>query len=343
MSDATEEKEGNCSNSDCRVSETGQCFEGLELEACPHFGFPEETEDTVERDDTEPVGMEEAIELPSATVLSYEGASRVLRKSDSRVIAVLGPTDSGKTSLIAGVYELFQRGAVGNIRFSGSQTLHGFEEISHDARSASRRNTPDAVRTPVGTVAFYHLELGRENETISVLLADRSGEEYRSAADDIGVVEEFEEIGRSDSVSILIDGEKLLSGDRHNMVSELKMMLQAIKDGNGLVNNVSLAVVLTKLDAVESSDERDRGMEAFERLVREIRKLFGDNFAAIEVFRVAASPKTGGAAKGEGLDELLAFWMVNRRLVATRIGKEVMPSRAFGGLRMQEPGDDDVS
>ena len=343
MSGAIEQKDVSCSNTDCRVSETGQCFEGLKLEDCLHFGIAEETEDTEAQDETEPVGMEEAIELPSATVLSYESASRILKISDSRVIAVLGPTESGKTSLIAGVYELFQRGSVGPIRFSGGETLHAFEEISHDARAESRRDAPHAVRTPVGTLAFYHLELVQENQAIAVLLADRSGEEYQSAVDDIGMVEGFAEIGRADSVSILVDGEKLLSSDRHNMASELKMMLQALKDGNGLVNQVPLAVVLTKLDAVKSSDERDRGLEALERLVGEIRRLFGECFAAIEVFLVAASPKTGGAVKGEGLDELLAFWIGGRRLVPSAIGKNVVPSRAFGGLRLQEPGDADES
>ena len=38
MSEVVESPEGSCSNPDCRVSETAQCLEGLELDACPHFG-----------------------------------------------------------------------------------------------------------------------------------------------------------------------------------------------------------------------------------------------------------------------------------------------------------------
>ena len=343
MSEVPEWQDGICSNPDCRVSETTQCLEGLELEVCPHFGAAGEEEDAKEQDDQEPVWTEDTIQLPTATVLNHEEASRVLRSRDARVVAVLGPTESGKTSLIAGVYEIFQRGAVGDIHFSRSETLHAFEQICHDARSASRRNRPVVIRTPVGTVAFYHLELARENQPISLLLADRSGEEYRSAADDVGLVEGFSEIGRADSVSILVDGVKLLSGARHNMRSELKMMLQALKDGNVLINDFSLGVVLTKLDEVESSDQRNSGVRVFDGLVEEVKRLFGDSFVSIEVFRVAASPKTTGAEKGEGLDELLAFWMRNRRVAPTDRDKEVVPSRAFGRLRVREPEETDDS
>ena len=340
MSEVAEVHEGTCSNPECRVTETRQCFEGLPFDACPHFGRVGASEGREKEDAVEVVAGKDTIGLLPATVLSYEGASRVLRSKDARVVTVLGPTESGKTSLIAGVYEIFQRGKVGTICFSRSETLHAFEQICHDARSASRRNEPHAVRTPVGTVAFYHLELACGDQPMSVLLADRSGEEYRSAADDVGVVEGFTEIARADSVSILVDGEKLLSGARHNMGSEVKMMLQALKDGNGLINDISLAIVLTKLDAVETSDKREVGVRAFDRLVEEIKRLFGGSFEAIEVFRVAASPKTAGACKGEGLDDLLAFWMSNRRLVPTDGGEEVVPRRAFGRIRIQEPEAD---
>ena len=343
MSEVAQGKEGTCSNSDCRVSETGECFEGLGLDDCPHFGIVDEIDEIERQDGADPETTDDTIRLPSAAVLSFEGASRVLRSKGARVVTILGPTESGKTSLVAGVYEIFQRGEVRNIRFSRSETLHAFEQICHEARSASRQNTPHVVRTPVGAVAFYHLELTREDQLISLLIADRSGEEYSSAADDVSVVEGFIEIDRADSVSILIDGEKLLCGARHNLSSELKLMLQALKDGNGLANKLSLAVVLTKLDAVESSEERDRGMQGFERLVGEIKRLFGDSFAAIEEFRVAASPKMSGAEKGEGLDELLAFWMSNRRVVPTEGEKELIPSRAFGRLRVQEAEGDDGS
>ena len=337
-------QKGTCTNSDCRVSDTGQCFEGLDLMACPHFGSSNEVEKPKKQDHSNSDETEGGVRLPPGTALSCDGASKVLsRSTEARVVAIIGSPDSGKTSLIAGVYELFQRGAVGDIRFSRSETHCSFEQICHDARSVSRRNQPHAVRTRVGEVTFFHLEIACGNQPISILLADRSGEEYRSATDDIVVVEEFVEIARADSISILVDGEKLLNSARHNMMSELKMLLQALKDGNGLINSLSLGIVLTKLDAVLSSNQSDDGMRIFENVVKEITNRFGDSFAKIKVFEVAASPKEPCAAKGTGLDELLTFWMSRRRTVRTNCENSIVPSRAFGRLRMQAQEDNDES
>ena len=76
--------------------------------------------------------------------------------------------------------------------------------------------------------------------------------------------------------------------------------------------------------------------EDLNRFVAELKEIFGRKFSAIEVFFVAASPKTTGAPKGEGLDELLTFWINSRRVVLSDEGKEVVPARAFGKLRVKE-------
>ena len=277
--------------------------------------------------------VDEHIRLRSGGALGNRNASDVLKGKGARVIVIVGPTASGKTSLIAGVYDLFQIGEVGTFAFCGSRTLPAFERICHDTRSVSRRRTPDTVRTPIGAVSFYHLELINactEGRGVSLLLADRAGEEYLSSMDDVTNVQNFDELYRADSVSILVDGEKILDRARHNLVNEVKMVLQGIRDGGGLSNLVPLAIVLTKLDAVESSEHRDRGWAAFHRLVRDIRMIFGDAVAKIDVFHVAASPKTQGAVKGAGMDDLITFWMENRRPTRPTMRDPVRSSRAFG-------------
>lgn len=286
----------------------------------------------------------ESIRLWSGGVLDNRNASDVLRNRGGRVIAIVGPTESGKTSLIAGVYDLFQIGEVGTIRFRGSRTLPAFERICHHTRSVSRRRTPDTTRTPIGAVSFFHLELvdgSTGGHGVSLLLADRAGEEYRSAMDDIRNVYDFNELFRADSVSILVDGEKILGSGRYNLVNDIKMILQGLQEGGGLSNGVPLAVVLTKLDAVESSEHRDRGRTTFRRLVGDIQRLFRDSVATIDVFYVAASPKTDGAAKGTGLKNLITFWMENRRSISPVSQDPVDFSRAFGRFGSFGLGEDD--
>ena len=148
-----------CANPDCRVVETGRCVEGFELSACSHYGRKlEETSETGRGSEKKP-SAPSYIVLPGADTLPLAEASSLLRRGDARVIAIIGPRDAGKTSLIASLYELFQEGPVSEIGYAQSQTLHAFERACHDARAASRRTTPHTYRTSRGEVQFYHLDL----------------------------------------------------------------------------------------------------------------------------------------------------------------------------------------
>jgi len=77
------------------------------------------------------------IKLPSADRLSPVGRHQaVCGVVISCVVAIIGPTDAGKTSLIASLYDLLQEGPVAGIGFARSLTLHAFEQACHDARAA---------------------------------------------------------------------------------------------------------------------------------------------------------------------------------------------------------------
>lgn len=325
--------ETSCSNPDCRVAETGRCIEGLELDTCPHFG--REVEDD---DQTEPLVRETGVggvPLPSAAALTIVEAAEVLRQESSRVIAILGPRDSGKSSLIAGLYDCFQEGAVGEIEFSRSRTLHAFEQACHDARTASRRSVPHMSRTPRGEVSFYHLEIGGGPlvSRLALLLADRAGEEYREAGDDITVADKFAEVARADTLTVLVDGERLLNGSRHNLRSDIMMMLQGLHDANILQFSGRLALVLTKLDAVQASNNAERAFGDFARLLEEVRRIFGGTLTLVQPFRIAASPQNTGTPRGTGLAALLQFWLGQNDVA---LAKPVEPSRrkrAFARLR----------
>ncbi|WP_413038547.1 TRAFAC clade GTPase domain-containing protein, partial [Pseudomonas coronafaciens] len=129
-----------CANPECRVAETGRCVEGLVVDACSHYGAEADDQGDGNPDVIE-VELEDegvyGVSLPHAESLDLEEGSQALRASNARVIAVIGPSDSGKTSLIAGLYDLFQSGLVGKVKFARSKTLHAFERLCHDARAVS--------------------------------------------------------------------------------------------------------------------------------------------------------------------------------------------------------------
>ncbi|MDE0434385.1 MAG: hypothetical protein OXH92_10290, partial [Bryobacterales bacterium] len=207
---------------------------------------------------------------------------------------------------------LFQVGPVAKIRFARSQTLHAFEQTCHDARAASRRAEPHTYRTPRGEVRFYHLDLGGAplGHRLAIVLGDRAGEEYQGAADDASIAMAFPEVRRADSLTVLVDGNRLIdSGARHNLRSEILMMLQGLVDGGAVQAGQRLALVLTKIDVVNKSPHMARAEKNFISLKERIQQLFDHVFFVIQPFKIAAAPKTNAVPRGTGVPELLTFWL----------------------------------
>ncbi|MGA2987746.1 MAG: hypothetical protein ABSG32_28490 [Terriglobia bacterium] len=335
---ATDSTVLHCSNDQCRVSETGKCIEGLPLDSCPHLHRSEAASDAAASLlSNKTTSLPEPLQLPSGARLSAEDASAVLRAGEARVLAIIAPADAGKTSLIASLFGLFQNGPVGEFHFAGSRTLYAFEQACHHARAASGRAKPDTLRTPIGPVKFYHLGVGTAppSPVLDLLLADRSGEAYRSAADDPSVAGEFVEVHRADSITVLLDGERLLDvGARHNLRSEIEMMLQGLIDGDAIGKCQRIALVLTKLDLIQTSPDLDRQRTEndFCMMVSSVRNVVGHMVSGIVPFRVAASPATDVLPRGHGVADLLKFWTAPSTSIARPASNSAKSSRAMARL-----------
>lgn len=334
-----------CANRDCRVADTGRCIEGIPvLTDCPHYGkepapLPPPVPD-------QPFQLKpEAVDLPRAQTLTVTEANTLIRQRPSRLVAIVGPHDAGKTSLISGLYDLFQSGKVGECMFGGSLTIQSFERACHGSRRASNRTEPFTDRTERGEVRFYHLNVvpGANQSAAALLLGDRAGEEYFETRNEIDAAATFPELMHADTLTILVDGEKLINSvTRHDLRADVQLTLQAFLEGGIPSTLQRLALVLTKVDAVRRSGTADRALADFQGLTTLIESKFGSNFAEVESFAVAASPKFDVARRGEGLPELLAYWLrVPRRQTPARLKYQVfkLEARQFARLtpKHQEP------
>jgi hypothetical protein len=298
-----------CANPACTAGSTGKCLEGLALEACPYYGKTTKTEESHEG---EVDRAERSRPLSSGERLDIAEANSTLRHEISRVVTIVGMVGAGKTSLIASVYDLFQTGSVDGIGFAGSKTLVAFERACHHARLVAGRFSPEEMpRTTLSEPAFFHIKVRPEaREAISILVSDRAGEYYRLAADDPTSATKLIELARADIVTVLVDGGRLLdNGDRHNVKSETELMLQGLIDGDVFKPNLSVALVLTKLDEVKVSKDRERAEADFDELYARLKRLFGKNFSKISSFQIAASPRHENLARGHGVPALLRFWV----------------------------------
>jgi hypothetical protein len=297
-----------CSNADCEVSKTGKCVEGLETSKCPHFGklaAPPEPSDEDE--------IQKAIDtvpLPSGARLTISQVNPIRRAHFSRIIAIIGPYKCGKTSLIASLYDLFQRGSTTEgFSFVRSDTLHAFERACHHARAVSQRKVPETDRTPRGEVEFFHLGMAHNGAQIDLILGDRAGEEYLNAADNPTDNANFIETRRADTITLLVDGSSLLDDTkRHGVLTDSVMIIQALIDGGAVATNQRMALVLTKLDEVQASGKQTRALRDFDRIRDKLKELFGDCFLSLETFMVASSPITDVLPRGHNVTHLLAFW-----------------------------------
>jgi hypothetical protein len=333
-----------CANPDCRVAEDGKCVEGFEIDSCPHYGHAAGAIDDWGVGE-EVSAVTTVLALPSADTLTPSEVGHVLRAGDARIIAIIGPTDAGKTSLIASLYDLFQEAPIDGVEFARSLSLHAFERACHDARAASRRSTPHMNRTPRGEVRFYHLDIGggAAGDGLTLALGDRAGEEYREAADNPSVTPAFPEIRRADSLTLLVDGERLVDpGARHNLRADLIMIVQGLIDGGALTGGQRLALVLTKLDVVQLSSENSRAKTDFSHLFGDFRRLFGNIFSTIQAFEIAASPKSDAVPRGTGIPAMLLFWLTPAKPAPTRVPRRPAFRRLFARLRPLDELEEDA-
>lgn len=335
---AEEEKgTGQCDNPDCKVAQDGRCIEGQDLAACTHYG---KALVIVERPkSTTAIKPAPGVRLPGAEALTRGEAQVLLRNQPCNVIALVGPFDSGKTSLIAGAYDLFQYGPVGGFTFAGSSTLSSFELACHDTRRESKRKKPKMERTQTGDATYFHLDLVAAgcHDKRAALLANRSGEDYMDAQSDPTLANDFVELHRADVLNVLADGERLLDlGLRHQVRDDICVTLRAFQEAGATRPWQRLAVVLTKLDAVLKDEAKtERALQFFEGIVRDVSDQFSEHFIEIQSFRVAASPHSAKAARGTGMVELLRYWMSDPACLQPETAPAVIPiaSRSFGRLR----------
>lgn len=321
-----------CRLSACQLTQTGKCLEGFEdATTCPNFVG------SAGSDQSEPSSADESapeasvspgpFRFPSAQALPVEATHRVMRRSMARVIVCAGEYASGKTTLLASLYDAFQDGAVADLCFAWSDTLQGFERRCHSARAESGLTEPKTERTKPGEgLRFLHLRTWNcctEEET-DLLLGDMSGELYRNMRDSSDECAKYAFMRRADQFVVLLDGDKLHRGLHAQAFASCNDLVRALLDAGILGSQSVLSFVTTKWDLLQ-------GDSAQEGRVSELERRFTGTFRSrvrdIAVARVAARPKTGDTPIG--LLNLLHRWIS----VSNPLPKEsfvvTSPARAF--------------
>ena len=314
-----------CANEACEYAVTGKCVEGNAVDECPHLVSGDqangEVVDEVEIGTDSSVGGQTSIYyLNSGDALSVAEGSAMLKSRRASVVALVGQAEAGKTSLIGEVYDAFQYGQYETLCFAGSRTLIAFEKICHKIRGTSRGSDLFEERTDLTPYpVLFHLLVAREKGKVQdILIADRSGETYRDMLDKPSLAAGCIELRRASVLNLLVDGARLTEPpERASVITECQQIMQTLAYSSLLEGCSRVNVVLTKLDAVDGSPEKERSHSAFETIVNRVNSIMPGGSEKLGVYKVAARPHNELYDKGFGVEALLNDWL-DDAFIATR-------------------------
>jgi len=342
-SESSEQEVVGCAREDCTVVEDGKCLEGLSLEECPHVNFkaksptssnghePRSPEGASHSSKESVAGKEKArdverggVNLHDGTSLSLSETRTITTSALARIVVLAGMAESGKTTLLACLSEMYQRGPYAGHVFAGSRTLPAFEKRCHLARVRSNREEADTPRTPRDEGAkFVHLRLREKNLSSppqEVLLSDIHGELFQSVRDSSTEAQRLEFLNRTDHFALLVDGAKLLDpAQRASAQAGARGILRRLIDEKLLGTASFVDVLFTKWDLIKDAGESER--EKAKEMARRIRAGFNDKFSddveRLRFFQVAARPEPGSdIEQGYGIEDLFRSWIEDTPLLS---------------------------
>jgi hypothetical protein len=280
------------------------------------------------------------IAIPSGLELDGEGASAILRRDWARVIILAGGVKSGKTTLIASLYQQFQNGPFANHNFAGSDTLHAWERYCHPSRAASMASQADTDRTRLeASFTFVHLKLRpltAADAATDYLFSNVSGELFEAMRDNPEECARAGSLSRADRFLLLLDGDRLAFPEtRASVIADARTLVRRLLDTRALGSAVPIDLLASKWDQVERAGVEDVVTQILDLLVTAL-KSHSTPPQTVAWYRLAARPASA-AQTPFGLSDVLCR-CVETRLVPAEPAPSYTPAESAPGmLRFRGP------
>ncbi len=255
-----------------------------------------------------------SVDLFAGYDLSEAETEEITLRWPTQLIVLAGAEGSGKTTMLAALYEHFGRGSFAGFDFAGSRSLLGFEKICHSNRVISGGTRPTTERTiPSDEAAYLHLalrETAGDRRRRQVLLSGLSGELYRWARNSREECEKLTFLHRANAIVVLVDGEKLASLEqRHNAHADAAGILDALLDAKMVPAGCHVEFVFSKLDRIRAVGDVAR---AFLKQTQEkLETKFRSQVPQLAFREVAArpGPTNDDEELANGIASALATWI----------------------------------
>ncbi|MCG7873095.1 MAG: hypothetical protein JAZ11_13430 [Candidatus Thiodiazotropha lotti] len=315
---------GRCSVDGCHVGDGGSCIEGFQdLADCPNFVIGEsddirEPADTDEVSDSTGESEQAIIEndegippviLASGNALTSSEAHHLTRERSTCIVMLVGMVKSGKTTVLAELYEQFRRGQFAGHLFAGSKTIVGFEKICHLARAASQGKTEDTSRTiRESDNNLLHLDLIDQNDGSNkrLLATDLSGELFENATLASDNLLAIPYLRRVNHLVLFADAEKLCDlSERQKLLNKLLVLLRCCTEEAVLQRTCRLTVVVSRHDLLPG----DMDTEFLSMMEKRIRSRVARYLNEEPRFLSLAARPMNAGKQPYGLAELLSYWL----------------------------------
>jgi hypothetical protein len=335
-----------CKQPGCTVAVDGKCLEGLDVKNCPHCTIIDEKEVLNETTltPTESTTIETEIktykEIYSGESLDINETSIITAASLTRLIILAGLPDYGKTTLLACLFDLFQKNtSFASYMFSGSKTLIGFEKICHHSRISSDRSIPVTSRTTNIEPKFLHLGLKDNFSKIELLFTDISGEFFRDYLSiSYDECRKFELMRRADHFVLLIDSDLLsnINTRQTAKVSSLEVLRRLI-DSEMLSPETYVQILFSKWDLLLEKKDKESHIKFVDATILDIGRKFEKDLNNLSFHKVASRPVHPNEIKqGYGFENLCKIWASNSPLTIIRpesYSKSIVCSREFSNYK----------
>jgi hypothetical protein len=257
----------------------------------------------------------EFIDLPQGKELNDVAALDLAKSRPVQWIVLAGPTDSGKTTLLTSLYELFQWRRVEGYAFAGSNTLPALEERCYLSRRDSGNVMPHTPRTPYKGPhpEYLHLRVRHTQGLRSFrdfLFTDVSGEMFEHARDSTTECKEMTFLKRANHFLLFLDSAKGVHQDkRWAMFEDGRALLRSCLDSAMIPANCVVNVVWSRFDyfVAKEADESHQNFRA--EAEEELRKAFDQLIPRLMFSQIAARPLEVPALQfGHGVPPLLKQW-----------------------------------
>lgn len=227
----------------------------------------------------------------SGKQIPFMQTESIMRASPTAVVVLAGAGESGKSTFLSVIYNLFLQGCFeGELEFAGSDTLLGFEEICHESRTTSGRSTSRTGRTQINwEMRCLHLKVKKPGESIlGFLFSDISGEVFEHAKNSREECQRLDILKRADHIVLFVDGERLKIADAAHLAAHGPQdLLAMILDSNMTGSKVHIDVIFNKCDLWYGNKEV---MPIYHNAITAFKEKFSSRVASLTFNVLAPRP-----------------------------------------------------